>query len=189
MIQEAWSLKPFQIQLPEVENLPINAYAIDAVMPAGTPRETARQMLRAMLIDRFGLKFHSETKDIPVYALTAAAKPKLEAADPEKAKEREFDTPMGKRKGVQSMSGPGLYIAAYTTLTDFAGQLSNVVDRPVIDLTGIAGTYTIELHWDRTDPMSLIGVVEHQLGLKFEKKKMPYEMFVVDKVNLVPTGN
>jgi uncharacterized protein (TIGR03435 family) len=190
LIGQAYSLDWFQIQLPDKEDLRLNVYEIGAVMPEGTSRETAKLMLRSMLVERFGLRFHRETKEIPVYALTApAGKTKLEAVDPEKAKERTLDTPMGPRKGVQSVSGRGFYAAAYTPLESFAGQMSTHLDRPVIDQTGLKGSYSIELRWDPADEMDLIAVIERQLGLKLEKRKMPIEMFVVDRVELSPSAN
>jgi uncharacterized protein (TIGR03435 family) len=190
LIEDAFSLKPFQIELPDRGNLSLECYAIDAVMAEGTTRDTANLMFRTMLVERFGLKFHRETKDIPVYVLTEGkARMKLQPVTVEEAKGRVLNLPSGARKGVQSASGAGWYAAAYTTVEAFAAQMSNMLDRPLIDQSGIQGTYAVDLRWDRTNPMDLIAVIEGQLGFKLERRKLPYEMFVVDHVDSVPVAN
>jgi len=190
MIQDAYSLEPFQLDLPDHDNVRLEVYAIDAVMPEGTTRDQARLMMRTMLVERFGLKFHRETKDVPVYVLTEGkARAKLQPVEPEQAKERVVNLPSGPRKGVQSAMGHGTYTATYTSIELFAGQMGGMLDRPVIDQTGVQGFYRIELRWDPSDQMDLISVIERQLGFKFEKRKTPYEMFVVDHVESVPTAN
>lgn len=190
LIEEAYALKWFQIQLPDGDDIRMNTYAISAVFPASTRKDTVRLMFRTMLRERFGLRFHRETKEIPVYVLTAPrGKVKLEAVDIETARQRELDTPMGRRKGAQSASGPGWYAAGYTTMDEFAGQIGMRLDRPVINQSGLTGTYSIQLRWDPADEMDLISAIQRQLGLKVENRTMPYEMFVVDHVELVPTPN
>jgi len=95
-------------------------------------------MLRRALAERFVLRFHRESRDVPVYALTVAQGGfQLEGVDPEKAKERKIDTPWGLRKGVAQMGERGLYLATATSMTDFADWMSNMLDRPVLDQTGL----------------------------------------------------
>jgi uncharacterized protein (TIGR03435 family) len=62
-----------------------------------------------------------------------------------------------------------------------------VLERPVVDQTGLTGSYTIDLEWDRTDPLDVIPAIQRQPGLKLERSKMPYEMFVVDHISPTPT--
>jgi len=59
----------------------------------------------------------------------------------------------------------------------------------VVDRTGLTGNYAINLQWDQADPLDVIPAIQKQLGLKLEKGKMPYEMFIVDHINPTPTPN
>jgi len=73
-------------------------------------------------------------------------------------------------------------------MEELAGNLSILTGRPVIDQTNLTGRYAFDLRWDREDELGLIAQFG-KLGLKLESRKMPIEMFVVDKVNREPTGN
>src|ERR1035438_2814210 len=175
MIEEAFSVKWFEIVGPDW--LPSECYEIAATMPAGTTRESARLMLRTMLAERFGLRFHREQRDLPVYALIEAkGGARLHPVDPEQAKERIVETPMGPRKGIFSFQGRGQYIATAIALGDFADQITSLLDRPVVNQTNLQGTYGIELQWTPGDAMELISVIGRQLGLKLESRKLPHEM-------------
>jgi uncharacterized protein (TIGR03435 family) len=147
-------------------------------------------MLRRVLAERFGLRFHRESREMPVYALTAAkGSASLQSVDPEKAKEREVDTPFGRQKGVVQMGGRGLYLATAASMADFADSMSTVLDRPVLDRTGLSGHYAIELRWAPDDPAELIALAQRKLGVKFESRKAPFDILVVDHVEKVPVGN
>lgn len=191
LIEDAYSVKPFQIVLPEMEaeDIALHVYEIAAVMPDGTSRANARAMLRSLLAERFGLRYHRETREISVYALIAPGRTKLTPIDPEKARQHPLETPMGTRERTLSAGGPGWWAAASATMDQLAGNVGFHLDRPVIDETGLTGTYSIQLRWDSTDDTSIILAIEHDLGLKLEKRKIPYEMFVVDHVALTPTAN
>ncbi len=61
-------------------------------------------------------------------------------------------------------------------------------------MTGLTGSYTIDLHWTPPDPPTfvdpaIISVVETKLGLRLEKRVMPFNVLVVDHVEEMPTGN
>jgi uncharacterized protein (TIGR03435 family) len=189
LITEAYSLKPFQLILPDIPNVGLNVYEVEAVMPVGTAEEEKNGMLRTMLAERFGLQFHRETREIPVYVLTVASgKPKLQAVDLEEAKGRLLQTPLGPRKAA-SAGGSGWLAATHMTMEVFAANIGLVLECPVVDQTGLNGSYLIDLHWDQTDPFDLVSAVQRQLGLKLRKNKMPYELFVVDHVSPTPTPN
>jgi uncharacterized protein (TIGR03435 family) len=167
----------------------MNLYQIDAVMPAATTPEQANLMLGSMLVERFGLKFHRETRDTAVYLLTVGSKPRLEALDPENAKNRVFDTPLGRMNGCSSSSGTGRYTSHCASMYAFASTMDQRLGRPVVDHTGLPEIYDISLQWDPSDPLDLISVIQRELGLKLENGKMPFEMFVVDHINPTPTAN
>jgi uncharacterized protein (TIGR03435 family) len=87
--------------------------------------------------------------------------------------------------------------------------LSNQLNQPVVDATGLKGKYDFVLSWSRQNlsPASptpspdgvavspeasgptLIGAVQQQLGLKLESKKGPVEILVIDHYEKVPTEN
>jgi uncharacterized protein (TIGR03435 family) len=188
MILDAYSLKPFQVAGPDW--IRTNIYEFAATMPEGGTRETSRGMLRRALAERFLLRFHRESRDVPVYALSVAKDGfKLEGVDPERAKEREIDTPWGLRKGVTQMGQRGLYIATAASMTDFADWMSNMLGRPVLDQTSLAGHYAIDLRWQPEEPLEMISVAQRKLGVKFESKKAPFEILIVDHIEKVPTAN
>jgi uncharacterized protein (TIGR03435 family) len=111
-------------------------------------------MLRALLKDRFQLKAHRETKEVPVYALTVAkGGPKLQRfkegdctvfdpdhppAPPEPGK------PFPRLCGMSQLTSGG-YDAYGVTMADFCRLLSDSLDRTAIDKTGIAGRFDIHL--------------------------------------------
>jgi uncharacterized protein (TIGR03435 family) len=143
-------------------------------------------MLRTMMVERFGLKFHRETRETPAYILMQG-KGKVDLASPDL--ERLVDTPIGPRRGTASRIGGGHYISTSTTIELFVMQVNTTLDCPLIDQSGLKGRYFIELQWDPTDPLGILGAIQSQLGLKVEKRKVPYEYFIVDSINVVPTAN
>jgi uncharacterized protein (TIGR03435 family) len=190
LIMRAYSVKRNQLVLPDNVDILVNRYQIDAVMPAGTTSVETDLMLRSMLVERFGLRFHRETRDVAVYALTAGKKVKLEAVDAEGLKDRVFETPIGPRKGCSgSSSRSGSYTAHCATIYEFALAVGRHLDRPVIDQTGLPGTYDIDLQWDPKDQQDLISTIQSRLGLTLEQRRMPFEMFVVDQISVTPSSN
>ena len=94
LVLNAFDLKPFQIQgLSEGFRLPIGGrvgelFNITAKIPEGATKEQFRQMQLNLLIERFGLKFHSEKKDMQGYELVLAKNgPKLKESAPEPPKD------------------------------------------------------------------------------------------------------
>jgi uncharacterized protein (TIGR03435 family) len=143
------------------------------------------QMLQALLEQRFNLRTHLETRDLPVYDLVVAksgAKLK-EAAPDEVAKPMLW---MRNRGEIDSSSMP-LHSVLY--------MLSRELDRPVVDKTGLAGKYDFALKFspamsaasDSQDP-SIFTAIQEQLGLKLEPSKAPLPVVVIDSVQK-PTKN
>jgi uncharacterized protein (TIGR03435 family) len=153
-------------------------------------------MLRNLIAERFHLKFHTETKELPVYALMVDQNgPKL----PQPHSEGEIS---GKTWiDIQMQHFPqNTWHATFVSMNYFAFRLSQMLDRPVIDLTKLPGSYDFDLNFTRELPPNmppdamLNGVpidtsgptiyeaVRKQLGLKLERQKGPVEIMVIDHV-------
>jgi uncharacterized protein (TIGR03435 family) len=163
--------------------------------PAGDGAPSAAQwkrMVAKLLADRFQLTFHREKRELPVYALVAATGgPKLTTTA---AAATDLST-IGFR-------GLGSLPARNASIADLAGVLqSAVLDRPVLDRSGLTGRYDFTLNWtpDSTqfsglgiqvpppaDPASappgLARALEQQLGLKLDSTQAGIEVLVVDKI-------
>jgi len=77
----------------------------------------------------------------------------------------------------------------------FAGLLSNMVDRPVVDEAGLKGVYDIDVEWasDETagmdDTPSLPAALADKPGLRLDSRKTPVTVYVIDRVDRMPAGN
>lgn len=94
-------------------------------------------MIQKLLEDRFKLTMHREKRELPVYAIVVAGGPKLTRND---------TNPNG-LPGL-FFKGLGTLPARNATMEDFAGVLqSAVLDRPVVDKTGLQGRWDFTLTW------------------------------------------
>lgn len=142
-------------------------------------------MVRAMLADRFKLATHVETRDLPVYELVVAkSAPKFGDA---------------KSEGTTISHGrTNIHVQGLNSTTLLAEELSKEVGRPVVDKTGIAGRYDLELRWTPDNmaaanssaeaPPSLFTALEEQLGLKLKSAKGPVQVLVIDHAQM-PSEN
>ena len=195
MICSAWNLKPYQLSglngwmksstfdlTAKVSADDITAYKKLNVAQRGV-------MLQKLLMERFQLKVHMETKTLPVYDLVVdknGSKLKPSTAIDPPSPEEQSANPDKYKKGYTSM-GPGMYEGTGVTVKSLASQLANVVGKPVHDATGLAGIYDITLHFrseetttDNSDAPSIFSAVQEQLGLKLLPGKGPVETLIVD---------
>ena len=171
-------------------------------------------MLQALLEDRFQLRVHIEAKQSPIYALTVTKAGKLPLAkdgscvpiDPNKMSASGPSVPTPKYCGSPSMrmSAGGLLVVEVpgVTMEEFAGRLLTayvgrpIIDRPVIDKTGLTGRFDIHLEFAREslssatsdDKPSIFVALSEQLGLKLTSGKASVDVIVVDSV-MKPTAN
>ncbi len=129
--------------------------------------------MQALLAERFQLAAHHETKTTPAYALTVARSgPKLQRAEHPDNSSWNW--------------GRGRAIFKGANMDSFATTLSGILDRPVIDRTGIPGAFDFKLEWapddaaDSSKP-SLFSAIQEQLGLKLEAQRLPVEILVIDR--------
>jgi bla regulator protein blaR1 len=166
-----------------------------AAQPDGEGQPNDKQwktMIQKLLTDRFQLAFHREKKELSVYAITVGKTgPKLTKSE-------------GDPNGLPGLffRGLGVLPARNATMADFAGVMqAAVLDRPVIDHTGLAGRYDFTLTWtpdefqfgglgmkpptasnDSATAPDLFTAMQQQLGLKLEATKAPAEILVIDRV-------
>ncbi len=149
-------------------------------------------MLQTLLADRFKLRLHREEKDLPVYALVIGNKgPKLRKA----ASDGEAEASV--------VPDAGSLVFKNHSMSEFADFLSRVMDRPVLDMTGLKDLFDFNLRLFESDTSpadmkraigggqmaaSMFTLIQ-DLGLKLEPRKAPVEILVIDHAEKVPTEN
>jgi uncharacterized protein (TIGR03435 family) len=175
-------------------------------------------MLRALIEERFDVKAHNEQRDDDVYTLTFARSDRKTGAglrqvpDACAAASKELTgaaPPLPQRRGPPPCSfggPPGRLIGTGVTIAMFASVLSGSAGRTVIDRTGLAGSFDIELNFDPasaaqappgaprgpspiddTKP-SIFAALQEQLGLKLESTRGQIDVLMIDQAER-PTPN
>ena len=181
LLRFAFQVKHYQIAGPNWLNDDSECFDIVAKAPPGTSDREIRDMLQTLLVERFKLEFHRETRVLPVYKLVVGKNgPKLRAAASD-----------GERP-VMSSAGNNL-TAKHAFMSGFAVWLSRELDRPVLDETGVQGRFDFTLQYgvgnsDDGRP-SLPAALQDQLGLRLESGKGPIETLVIDHLEKLPTEN
>jgi uncharacterized protein (TIGR03435 family) len=160
-------------------------------------------MMQALLEDRFKLRIHRATREVPVFELTVAnGGPKLQPAKEGSCRlvsgTTGFVIPTGAMScAMQNARGGIVTVAAQAaSLGEFSELLglhpaAAGLGRPVVDKTGIAGHFDFHLEYGRRDVPanpSIFTALQQQLGLKLEPAKGPREFLVIDSVQQ-PSGN
>lgn len=151
--------------------------------PTKTTEKQLLEMLRALLIDRFEMKFHLEPVMLPGFGLTVAkggSKLKPSASqDP--------DESFG-GAGKPGRNG-GTFTARRYSMHEFVRMLSVFGDRgPGVDRTGLSGLYDFTLTWDNEAGPTLETALREQLGLRMESEKVSTSYFVIDSAKR-PSAN
>ena len=196
----------YNVQLKQISGLPDWAekdrYDLAAVPDVeGVPNaQQLRSMIRKLLADRFQLKLHTEKREMSAFVLTVGKDaPKI---TPNESKGPLPGLGFGPGKG-------GINLGVHNgTMDDFTGFLQQLVlDRPVVDQTGIKGRYDFTFVFTPDDSQfnghppqlpkqadgvdvapSLFEAIQAQLGLKLEAKKTMVDTIVVDHVEK-PSAN
>src|SRR5580658_3482873 len=135
-------------------------------------------MLQGVLADRFALRLHTEMRTLPVYALRVAkGGSKLHPA----SANVKCDPPGA--SGLAEITGE-------FDMTRLAHTLAGAVDLPVIDATGLSGTYSVCLGFAPNKPgadtsmldTDMFAAVREQLGLYLAPEKAPVQVLIVDHI-------
>jgi uncharacterized protein (TIGR03435 family) len=131
------------------------------------------QMLQTLLAERFHLKLHHETRSLQGYAIVVAK-------DGLKMK------PSAPGTRGHTSDNPGSVVSTAASISRLALKLSVLLKVPVVDESGVNGSFDFTLHWipdgaaDPTAGPSLFTAMQEQLGLRLEGRKVPTDMLVVD---------
>jgi uncharacterized protein (TIGR03435 family) len=211
LIQEAYGI----FEADRISGLPswgnsqkydIEAKFSDSDLPAFQKLDVDQRRLtiQGLLASRFKLKVRHEVRELPVYDLIVAKdQPKFQETRPDEA-------PIRSTKGFGGLitrSGPGQLTVKWETMSHFAEMLSMILDRQVIDTTGLKGHYDFALDWapdsnlaagvgssnetsttpDLSGP-SIFTALQEQLGLKLKAQKGPVEVLVIAHIEQ-PSAN
>lgn len=163
--------------------------AIKPDTPGQPNSRQLKRLIQKVLMERFQLAFHTDKRELSVYAITQPANTTHK---------------MTQSASNQNLPGlryprPGLLPARNATLTELAQSLQTaVLDRPVINQTKIEGRYDFTLDWTPdefqfasfgplgqlpdTGKPNIFSAFQEQLGLKLESTKAPADVMVIDKL-------
>jgi uncharacterized protein (TIGR03435 family) len=180
--------------------------------------EDRNRMLIPLLVERFNLKYHHETRELPMYALVVAkGGPKLTESKATPAADHDapgssadFSKGPGNQFG-RMMMNPGHIEAEGSPVSLLARSLAPQIGHTVVDKTGLTGKYDFALQWtpDNAPPpmlggqgagaarpeasndapdVSLFTALQEQLGLKLEPEKSSVDVIVIDHID-PPSAN
>jgi uncharacterized protein (TIGR03435 family) len=180
IIQHAYSISDWELEGPAWLKSP--TYEVSAKIPSGAGRGAARLMLQQMLIDRFRLEFHKESRKVAGYALVVGPKG--------------FTLTPAANTEDQSSSMQAGKLVSTGNLNSLTAVFMNYTDKPLVNLAGIDGIYHIELRWDADETMksrhydaAFWRALERASGLAIEKRLLDRDIMVVDRIDREPTAN
>ena len=157
LVQQSYGLQPFQI-VGAPNWTTSDRFDIVAKPPDGFTPDQLRPMMRALLADRFKLKAHLETREMPLYELVLAKSDGKLGPNLKTTKTDCAAMARGRRGGPPPappqpgepiecgfMIGPGNMNAGGMPMTELARSLSQFVNRIVVDKTGLTGNYDFQL--------------------------------------------
>ena len=206
LVAQAYNVRPFQVSAPDW--MSADHWDIQATLPEGTSRDRVAEMLRALLAERFQLKTHFDSKEHAVYTLTIDK-------GGHQFKEFNPDGPKAVAPRPQMNSETTHMDFSKITMASLASLLSTMVDRPVVDQTGLTGAYELGMDFATKDLMgkpggrgpgptpvdgrpaesvadpgsSSIHATIKPLGLKLTPRKLALQQVVVDHAEKRPTDN
>lgn len=178
-------------------------FDVEATAEGAPSQSQMLPMIRTLLADRFHLVMHTESRQLPIYRLVVArGDRRLGSRLRPSVCEWAWRGPGPNIRGVCGNSGGrGSMISQGINMRNLAAQLGRPdrggLDRPVVNETGLDGTFDLELTWSPDAPpgtsqppdaVSIFTALEEQLGLKLLPAMGPVDVMVIDRVSR-PTEN
>ena len=191
----------------------VDAATADAIkkLPPDQLKLVRQRMLQKILVERFGLTFHREMKELPCYFLTIGKTgSKLQEHSPDHAGPNDLLDFEGNRAANRFAIMGDELVGQTVSMVNFTAQLAEYLDSPIVDKTGLTGSYDFRFKYfvdyesysppagagasgqpvivqiDTNRP--IIEAIQKNLGLKLESGKGPVEVMVIDHVDR-PSGN
>jgi uncharacterized protein (TIGR03435 family) len=197
----AYGLRDFQL-INDPAWLQSLRFDIDARANADVPLVSMRDLVKSLLADRFGFAAHSETRQLPIYALVLL---RTDRSPGPALKLRDCQTPQEAVRTVGTGCGSvindtGRISGSGASIAMLANSLSGILNSVVTNKTGLSGDFDFELRWSDAgvaapnqttglnDAPALTTAVQEQLGLRLQPDRGPVEVLVVDRVS-EPTEN
>jgi uncharacterized protein (TIGR03435 family) len=188
---EALLLGAYDIRGGKILNLPDWAttarYDVVAKIVSDTPKPPSSQqenlMMQQMLATRFGVKAHYEMRDGSIFDLLVG-----------KSGIRMKEVANGS-VSAGFVRNRGMIQGETMSMSSLAAELSSVVERDVVDQTGLAGRYQVHLEWTPdgytqpeekaldSAPPSLYTALQEQLGLRLVPGKSKVKFLVIDRIS------
>jgi bla regulator protein blaR1 len=178
--------------------LDTDRFDVVATTPEAATGDGIRVMLRTLLKERFGLALHAETREMPIYVLKTRSTGTLGPNMRSVAADCTGRSPAMVASKVQCgiLVSPGSASASLrgggATIEQFVRLLGDFLDRPLIDETGLTGTFDLELEFAAVpgsgvaptasidDRPSLFTAIQNQLGLKIEVQRGRADVWIID---------
>jgi uncharacterized protein (TIGR03435 family) len=177
--------------------LDIDRFDVSARALAGSSPEQVRLMLQTLLAQRFSLKLHKDSKELPGFVLSAGSgKPRMKPA----ADAAASPNCQGQPQAPSPDTVPQQVIDCRSmSLDDLARLVANIANGSGSGLnkTGLEGKWDFTIKWTPpallaragADGISIFDAVDKQLGLKIERGKVAQPVIFIDSVNKAPTPN
>jgi len=234
LIMKAWDVEMYQVQGPSWL-MTGQAFDIVANLPEGATKDQVPAMLQKLLADRFKLQVHIDKQPREVYPLVVAqgssklkeSAPAVDTAPPDITGSSTTSINMGKNGGgvvtdgaghkqtiAPSQDGTMLHLESPgATMAELAAEISPFSDRPIVDETGLKGSYDVTMDisvqevmaaarsmsadvpppaaggTEASEPGGSLSTAIKSMGLKLELRKVPMLVVVVDHCEKMPTDN
>jgi len=227
-IRIAYKIKDYQVSGPDW--MASERFDIHAKLPSAAPRDQVMEMLQTLLEQRFQLKMHRDTKEFSVYAVVVG-KGGLKLPESPLDPVPEGDSGKGVNvsaeggaRGTTVKFGRGAYFsladnkfeARKLTMAQLADSVGRFMERPVVDMTDLKGTYDLTLEFTPEEyrtllirtamsagvnlPPEVVRMLEggsdeslfkglQATGLKLESRRAPLEVLVIDSASKTPIEN
>lgn len=210
LVRSAYQLETFRI-IGGPAWLDVDRFDIQAKAPSAAPRSEMLSMLRALLTERFRLRVRQELRELPIYVLVVARDAnrqtggRLRPGSAETCVDRgdqPVRVPAGELPSCGLLrAGPGAMSLRGVPLAFLGSQLSSRVNRAIVDRTGLAGKFDVDLEWTPSeatraavaaltpgaepqvvdpDRPGIFTALEEQLGLKLEPARGPVDVLIVE---------